>query len=255
MDTSPPAAYLDGLRKVVGQVSAAAPDLLAGIGHIFDPSAILKPRFFRLYRLGGEHYLYVVTLDLHFRPNVHELLERGTNDITASYRTRHLFVDASIIPLEIVSVENGRVGAFNVRQTISQTRIGERGYFVQGIWMDDDLTKFFSELFVPEGRTFYPFFPFVCKYRTVCQTVITPSQAARTEKLPYLRQAIEFLGPRMEEIQLALRDSEFDEQLLIFRELRQEVPERLRQAWTSVHICRYLNDEEMREFEIAELDA
>ena len=170
----PDADYLESIKNVVGQIVAMVPSVFSDLTYFFDPREILKPCFFRLYKIEDSHYLYLLKLDLVYRSQDDTITEKGTNDITPEYSSHHLFLEPTLIPLDKIDVQDGKVRSMRVRQTISQTWIGERGrgYLAQGIWVDDDLTKFFSKLFLPKGRRMYPFYPFSCRYRTVCQTVI-----------------------------------------------------------------------------------
>ncbi len=51
--------------------------------------------------------------------------------------------------------------------------------------MDADLTKFFSKLFLPAGKKTYPYYPYLCKYKTVCQSPDRPrSRGPRLPRFP-----------------------------------------------------------------------
>ncbi|MCK7508861.1 MAG: hypothetical protein MZV70_35770 [Desulfobacterales bacterium] len=104
------------------------------------------------------------------RPLDTELVEAGTNETTPSYRTRRLYLESELIPREGIEREEGRARAFRVRQLVSNTWIGEtgKGYQVRGIWMDADLSKFFSKLFLPEGKRVFPSCPSSASTKTVC---------------------------------------------------------------------------------------
>lgn len=242
--------YLSSLREVLGRLSRLAPPVFEELTYLFDPRENLRPAFFKLYRVEGSAYLYLLQLDLMYRPHEHRVLERGDNDRTPRYATRHLFLEASFIPLEGVAMDNGKVRNFAVRQLISNTWIGEvgRGYFIQGIWMDNDLTKFFSRLFLPAGKRIYPFYPYVCKYKTVCQNVIRFSGAGRRQMLPHLHRVIQFLAPQMGRIERSMRDGKFSESNEVFRLLREKVPADWQEAWQGIQVQAYLNGQDMKEF-------
>ena len=123
-----------------------------------------------------------------------------------------------------------------------------RGYFVQGIWMDHELTKFFSKLFVPTGKRLYPFYPFQCRYRTICSTVIATNAEERRTVPPQLHRALQFVSPVMDTIQDALRESDFSEQLDIFQALKRKVPQFWNTIWSDLQIKPYLNNQDMKEF-------
>ena len=249
----PSAEYLGVLSKVLDQVAGLAPQALKGLTYFFDPAEILRPCFYKLYRIEDSSYLYLLRVDLAMKSSDSTVVHRGTNDTTAMYRSRKLFLENTVIPLsDVLRDEDGRAKAFRVRQTISQTWIGEfgRGYFQQGIWMDLDLTRFFSRLFLPVGRKTYPFYPFLCKYKTVCQSVIDLSPEGRTTTMPSLHRAIGFLLPAMEAIQSEMRHGGFAEDMKIFRDLKARVPEAWYAPWEGIRVESYLNESEMKEFRI-----
>lgn len=254
-NSKPTPAYIEPLRALLGELVPALPDVFAELTYFFDPAEILRPAFFKLYRLDGITYLYLLRLDLHFNPNIVTVLEKGSNDVAPSYRTDRIFMDADVIPLQQILYQDKRITGFEVEQLVSQTWIGEtgRGYFVQGIWLDRELTKFFSRLFLPEGRRYYPYYPFTCKYRSVCHTVIDPSQEGRKELLPILHRARKFLIPHMSEIQEALKRENFSPELPTFQKLRREVPAQWVRPFARLRVRPYLNDQEMKEFALEEV--
>ncbi len=248
--TNPSADYLKALKSFLSDVVSQAPQVFEGLTYFFDPAEIFHPCFFQLYKLGDLHFLYLVRLDLSYKANEAEIVGAGTNDITHKFVTNHLFIECDFIPLDEVVLNNGRVQAFKIKQYISQTWIGEtgRGYFLQGIWMDEELTRFFSRLFIPAGRRSYPYFPFTCKYKTVCHTVINVDPDGRKRHLPYLIKAIDFLNPRLMDIQKSLKNKEFNEALPEFIKMKKEVPEYWSGVWGSLVVTPYLNDKDMKEF-------
>ncbi len=246
----PDKEYISKIRKVIWQIAEIAPSVLTEMTYMFDPAEILKPTFFKIYRINDHHYLYLLKLDLSFRASDCTVLEKGSNDFIPEYKTNHLFLEANLIPLAEIKLENAKIRGFSIRQTISQTWIGERGrgYFVQGIWIDDDLTKFFSKLFLPAGKRTYPFYPFVCKYKTICLNIVDFSPESRKKQLPHLHHAISFLIPEIDKIQKALKNSDFSENLPIFKELKAKVPKFLSTPWENIRVDMYLNDQDMKEF-------
>lgn len=248
----PSPAYLASLATVIEQVIQRAPQILKGLTYFFDPAEILRPCFYHVYRIEESLFLYMMRADLVMRPSEGTVIERGTNDMTPSYSTRQLFLEATVIPLsEVVRVED-RVRSFRVRQTISQTWIGEfgRGYFQQGIWMDADLTKFFSRLFLPADKKIYPYYPFQCRYKTVCESIISLDPEGRAGAVPVLYRALDFLGPSMERIQEEIKNSSFSEELEIYRDLKGRIPQGWYEAWQRIKVERYLNEAEMKEYRI-----
>jgi len=244
--------YLSTLKNVLEQIRALAPQVLKDLSYFFDPSEILRPCFFQIFRVEDVSYLYLLRIDFMMRATYATVQERGTNDMTPWYTSRKLFLEDTIVPLEDVVRDNGVATLFRVRETISQTWIGEqgRGYFVQGIWMDADLTKFFTKLFLPPNKKTYPYYPYLCKYKTVCQSVVTLSPDGRKKTIPLLHRALQFLLPHLERIQAEMKDRNFSEELECFRELKAKVPLAWYEPWKSLHVEAYLNKVDMREFKI-----
>jgi len=244
--------YLSTLKGVTEQIAALAPQVLKDLTYFFDPSEILRPCFFQIYRIEESYYLYLLRIDLMMRATESTVVERGTNDMTPWYTSRRLFLEDTIVPLLDVVRDNGTTKSFRVRETISQTWIGEqgRGYFVQGIWMDSDLTKFFTRLFLPPTVRTYPYYPYLCKYRTVCQSVVTLSPEGRRKAVPGLHRAMGFLLPHMEEIQAEMKNAKFSEELPCFRALKSRVPAAWYEVWANLRVEAYLNEADMREFKV-----
>lgn len=244
--------YLAALKQVVEKVAGLAPQVLKGLSYFFDPAEILRPCFYRVYRIQESWYLYLLRIDLTMRAAESSVIERGTNDVTALYKSRRLFLEATVLPLTEAVKQDGTAKAFHIRQTISQTWIGEqgRGYFIQGIWMDADLTKFFSKLFLPAGMKTYPYYPYLCKYKTVCQSLIALSPERRAAAIPDLHRSLKFLTPAMDRIQAEMKNASFSEDMPFFQELKEKVPPAWYDAWKDIRVDAYLNDSEMREFRI-----
>jgi hypothetical protein len=247
----PSQAYRESLFRLLRQLTDAIPQVFRRIRYYFDPGDVLRPSFFQVFKVGEIHYLYMLKLDLKFRTHDADIEETGTNDVTAAYRTNKIFLEAVLVPLDEIRNSNGEGAVtFVVKQTISSTWIGEtgRGYLVQGIWMDHELTKFFSKLFVPKGVRFYPYYPFVCRYRTICHVVVHLSPEGRKQHIPNLHRALQFIVPEMRNIENALRNTEFSEDLEIFQAIKKRVPEYWREVFRPLKVTVYLNERDMKEF-------
>ncbi len=248
----PSQEYLSILMGVVEQIARLAPQVLKGLTYFFDPAEILRPCFFQVFRIEERWYLYLLRVDLVMRAAESTVRERGTNDTTPWYTSRRLFLEDTVIPLAEVVRENGKVMSFRVNETISQTWIGEqgRGYFVQGIWMDTDLTKFFTRLFLPRNKRTYPYYPYLCKYKTVCQALISLSPQGRASAIPWLHRALVFLAPYLDQIQEEMKNTPFSEEVPFFQALKAKVPADWYEAWSSLRVEAYLNAADMREYTI-----
>ena len=248
--SEPTERYLENLKTFIAGVVPLAPHVFAGLTYYFDPTDTLCPGFFQLYRIGEIHYLYLLKIDLTYKPHEHEMIQRGTNDATAEYRSKKLFLDGIIIPIQNVDTVDNKVFSFFIRQTIDQTWIGEtgRGYFVQGIWIDHELTKFFTKLLLPPKKRMYPYYPFQCRYRTVCYSVVNMSPEERKIGPPFLHRIIQFLEPAMGSIQDSLRQSDFSEDIPAFIALKKKIPVTWYDSWASLKVSPYLNEQDMKEF-------
>jgi hypothetical protein len=122
----PDPRYLARLGEVLGQLLQLAPQLWRGLTYLFDPAEVLRPSFFQLHRLGERRYLYLLRLDLAYRPQSHRVLERGDNDISPAYSTRELYLESSLIPLQGWKPEQP-VNGLLIDQVISNTWVGRPG--------------------------------------------------------------------------------------------------------------------------------
>lgn len=244
--------YSNALQDFIDSMLPQVPDFFSDLSYFFDPSEIQKPCFYRIYKVGERHFLFLLRINLIYRPLESELLERGSNDYTAVYRTNRLYLESDCVPLDSVLTEMGKIVAFKIHQTISNTWIGEtgQGYLVRGIWMDMELTKFFTKLFLTEGQRIYPYYPFTCKYKTVCMTILDPTSERRRQLLPYLEGVLQFLEPHLPTIQQSLKTTLFSDQMLLFKELKQKVNGSLKKPWTNIRVTPYLNSQDQKEFHI-----
>lgn len=248
----PERRYVELLMEILEQLIPLAPQMFSDLTYLFDPTEILRPSFFHLYSLKTNRYLYLLRLDLMYHPQEHELIQRGSNDLTAAYSSDSLFLEAACIPIREIQTQGGEIRTFVIDQTISNTWVDEigRGYLVQGIWIDNDLTKFFSKLFLPAGKRTYPFYPYICKYKTICLNFINPDPQTREKLLPYLHDALEYLRPVMPRIEASLKGSDFSESNETFKELKQRVPLPWVQIWKDLQLETYLNSRDMKEYRI-----
>ena len=247
----PDEGYLEAVRELMRILLARRISIFHGLTYAFDPAEVQRPTFYTVFEHEGLRFLYLLRLDLSYRPLLHEVVEEGSNDVSPRYRTDRLYLEADILPLE-QAVEEEKDRRYVVEQIVSQTWIGEtgRGYFVQGIWLDRDLTKFFSKLFLPPGKRTYPYYPFTCKYRSVCYSVLELSPKRRERAVPLLAAAREFLKPHIEEIQEALKEQAFSEKLPAFAKLKERVDESWYENWQDLRVRAYLNESDMKEFTV-----
>jgi len=247
---SPEKLYLDALANLLKQIIPYTGSIFLNLTYFFDQTEIFHPCFYHIYKYKEQLYLYLIRLDLLFKPGDGIILESGSNDVTNSYKTSHLYLESNLIPITGYSSQDGKTTGFNVEQNISDTWIGEsgRGYLLEGIWMDLELTKYLSKLFIPEGKNIYPYYPFTCKYRTFCHTLADLTINGRKKHLIYLHSARAFALPRLEEIQEELKKETFTTNLPVFNKMIKEVPEFWNNVWKNLKIKSYLNNKDMKEF-------
>ena len=248
----PEGEYLDSLRELLEQVVPLAPSLFHGLTYYFNPTDILRPGFFQIFKIKGKLFLYLLQLDISFRTHYGTIRQKGGNDKTHTYASRQLFIDNDLIPLNDYDERDGKIHSFKIEQLVTKTWVGEygKGYFIQGIWIDRDLTKFFSKLFLPKGKRTYPYYPFPCKHRTICHSVLNFAPEGRKTHLSYLYRAREFLLPYLDEIQETLKDQDFSEEMPLFVKIKNKVSERWDEVWKPLQIKTYLNDRDMKEFAV-----
>lgn len=249
---TPNANYVRLITQVIEQICVLIPELLEGLTYFFDPAEILKPCFYRLYKIEDVLYLYLLRIDLNPRLLEVTVKQSGSNDITASYYSKRLYLESELIPLEKIITENPALPRFLVDQIISQTWIGEtgRGYMVHGIWMDIDLSKFFSKAFIPQGKKIYPYYPLFCKYKTLCSFVPMVGSQGRKLLLPLFHKAKFFFKPYIPKIQEILKNQKFSENLPEFKEIASKVPDEWKKQLQNFYVISYLNQFEQKEFQI-----
>ena len=247
----PDDSYLSFLESVLETVIPLTGPLLLDTEYFFDPAELLRPCFYKIYKYNNAEYIYIVRLDLSFKPNYSNILKKGDNDITHFFSTKSVFLDVDIHPVEKTVQKSDRLD-IHIKQSISQTWIGEtgRGYFIQGIWIDTELTKFFSRLFTDENLSTYPYYPFSCKYRTVSHFPVDFTSEGRRNHISLLDSAYNFIYPYMKDIEAVLRNNEFSKDLPLFREIKKKVDPELGSCFSKYSIRRYLNEKGMREYEL-----
>ncbi len=251
-EEAPSPRYREDLHRLILQLGERLPTVFQGLRYFFDPAEILRPSFFRIYRADDCLYLYLLRLDLVPRPGIHRHTTRDSNEETPAYSSTKLFVEADMIPIQEIQGSDDNPEACLVRRSISETWIGEtgRGYYVQGIWLDRELTKFFTKLFLPDNARTYPYYPLSCKYQAVCHSLYRLEPGDLDRACQVAHKARLFLDPHMEAVQNALRVNEFSTELPLFSELRAQLPEELAHYWERLRLVPFLNERDMKEFRI-----
>ena len=249
---TPSGTYIEAVRRIILQLSPIAGAIFPGLNYFFDPRDHLRPSFYKLYRIGSQEYIYLLKLDLTFHPSYHSIITPGSNDTSPEYSTNHLPIEADFIPLNTIDTSSTGFATLRISQSVSETWIGEtgRGYFVQGIWLDRELSKFFSKLFTPPDSRLYPYYPFTCKYRAICHSVALLDPAGRKNLLGLAHHGRQFILNHIQTIEDSLRSNEFTETLPSFTTLKRKVPGEWMNQLKGFKVSRYLNQNEMREYEL-----
>ena len=244
--------YITNISSIIKELLPFISCLLADTAYFFDPAEPLRPVFYKLYNFEEKYYLYLVRLDFSFKPHDCEIIEKGNNDITHKFSTKNIFLDIDILPIEKVAERDINITDYFIRQAISQTWIGEtgRGYFIQGIWMDNELTKFFSNLFLPQEILSYPYYPFICKYRTLTHFPLNFDPLLREKNISILNRSYDFLLPFLREIENVFKDDLFSKEMGIYKNLKEKIERKWYDDFSSLKISRYLNNSGMKEYEI-----
>ena len=159
---TPSQTYMEALENLMKQIIPDTASIFSNLSYFFNSAEIFHPSFYQIYKYKEQLYLYLIRLDLIYKPSDGTIVEPGSNDVTNSYRTSKLYLESDLLPLSGYSSKNGIVSTFSIEQNISDTWIGEtgRGYLHEGIWIDQELTKYLSKLFISDNKktnTYYPY--------------------------------------------------------------------------------------------------
>lgn len=240
---TPPDGYVSMIADLASFLMKEVPSLVAGTHWAFDPVNLHVPQFYRIHKIGAQNYLMLTRIDLACYPLDSEIIKEGSNNRTHAYRTSRLFFESDWMPLASVEELPDRT-LVQPFQTIPNTWKGEagQGYMIHGIWMDADINKFFSKLFLPEGRRSHPFYPVNCKHRCVC---VNSLHLPDPEILERIREVIE---PELDSILRDLQNSPFSELMPLFKRIRSEVPKETCTVWKNVRVTPTLDKDDHKEY-------
>ena len=244
--------YMTNLISIIKELLPFINCLITDTTYYFDPAEPLRPVFYKLYNLEEKYYLYLVRFDFSFKPHNCEILEKGNNDITHKFSTENIFLDIDLLPIEKVIERDKNTTDYFIRQSVSQTWIGEtgRGYFIQGIWMDNELTKFFTNIFLNKEILSYPYYPFTCKYRTLTHFPLKFEPLYREKHITILDRSYNFLLPFMREVEKVFKDFLFSKEMDIYKSIKEKIDINWYDDFSNLKISRYLNNHGMKEYEV-----
>lgn len=239
----PPHGYVEIIKSLCETLMRIEPQLLAGATWFFDPKAIHRPSFYKIYQWQDFCYVQLIRLDLTCRTLECIINEQGTNDTTHAYTTNRLYFESDYYPLR--NYISGRK-ELELYQTIPTTWRGEsgQGYMVHGIWMDSDINKFFTKLILPSEKRNHPYYPITCKYRCISMSAINIQTPA------LLHSISEFLKIYLDDILSDLQNVSFSESMVLFKDIKNKMPENLGKIWEDLIVTPYLNEHEQKEYKI-----
>lgn len=242
-DPNPPDGYVEKIAAVCEYLMANCPSLVANARWFFDPAAIHTPSFYRIVTIDGQNYLYLLMVDLTCRPLESTVTAEGTNNRTHAFRTYRVYFECDYFPL--VQEDEGQKSV-TLMQTIPATWKGEagQGYMIHGIWMDQDINKFFSKLILPAGKRNHPYYPITCKQHCVTMNAFGQSGP---ELLHRIRR---FIEPALNPILQDLQTTPFSELLPLFAQLKATIPDELGSRWQNLSVTSYLNEREQKEYTV-----
>ncbi|GAB6090484.1 hypothetical protein [Spirochaeta dissipatitropha] len=243
----------DALSDAIGTAISAVPGLFRGMNCFFLPQDPIKPGFYSLSRFQGKLYMTLIRLDLSFRPNQFAVIRQGTNDISSAYSCRRLYIEADILPVnELIKGDDRFHDQAVISRSISDTWIGEsgRGYLIQGIWIDRDITKFLSKAISPPDTRMYPYFPLNCKYQAICHNLVQILPESRKQIVPKLHNFQGLLQDYIGSIQKVLKTDTFRSDLPLLKEIQQKIPRSWNEYLENVRLEPYLNENSQKEFRI-----
>lgn len=248
-DPRPSAAYLRALQRVLEAWTDQVPGVFHGLSWYFDPKDIFHPLFVQVLASKGAHYLFLMRPDLTFRGRHGEILDRGGNNVTPRYSTRHLFLDAEILPLQSWDFTSGEK-SLTLRRLFPLTWIGEdgRGYFVTGRWLDHEITRILSKAALPAGARTFPHYPLRCRFQTLSARCVTPTPDGRKRAAALLEASWPLVSPWADRIQTVLKDDPYREDHPLISELRDSWGDRLSSRWGRYRLEPYLNENDQKEY-------
>lgn len=241
--------YLKALRTLMSTLVSAYPGLFEGTKYFFDPAEVLRPCFIQVFKLEDSYYLYLLRPDLNVRLSESNILTSSTNDTTAEYETEKLYFDSIFIPIDKPDI-TASGGKIPIKRMFRSTWVGESGsgYHINGQWIDIELTKILSALYLPENKNAYPYYPFRCDFNTVCFFPADLSLAGRKGFLSYLHKSLPLIKPNLPNIEAGMKTEEFSRKHPLYIDLKKKITEEWTKTWSYLKISPYLNENDMKEY-------
>jgi hypothetical protein len=234
---------------LVGAWADLVPGLFQGLSWYFDPKDLFHPAFAQVLASRDKRYLFLLRPDLTFRGRHAEMIERGGNDVTARYSTRHLFVEAEVLPLDTWVTRDLEKRLF-LAKLFTETWEGEsgRGYSLTGRWIDQEITRLMTRAALPPGTRSFPHYPLRCRFETLSARCVTPTAEGRKRAAAVLDAAWPLVAPWAGRIQADLKADPYREDHPLVESLRRAWGDRLASRWGGFRIEPYLNSQDQKEY-------
>lgn len=242
--------YLTSLEKFLKQIMPLFPQLFYKMTWINHYTEVLRPFFYRDLSLKDKNFLLLLKLDLIYKEGHGKALEQETTTHTAAYESEDLFCEILLLPqIENKQDEEGFFFPLDIMNT--WTNEVRKNYALSGQWIDMELTRFFSQLFLAKGQSIYPYFPFIYQYHTMAYQLINLCETDLKQNMTQLKMARDFLLPYLEEIAASLKKEKFSPEMLLFQKLQQKISPQWQNFCADMDTQLFLNDiNQQREFQI-----
>lgn len=246
---TPSTRYLEVIRSVVRAWTTQLPGLFQGLSWFFDPKDLFHPQFVQVLTARDKRYLYLLRADLTYRGRYAEVMGQGGNSTTPAYRTKSLFLESEVLPLDTIETQPTEK-RLRLTKLFPFTWQGEtgRGYFITGRWLDQEITKLLSRAALTPGTRIFPCYPLRCRYETLSSFCPTPTVDGRRRAAAALEAAWPLVSPWADRIQSDLRTDPYREDHPLVESLRSRWAGRLESRWGSFRLEPYLNESEQKEY-------
>ena len=246
---APSARYLSALTAAVEAWGAQVPGVFQGLSWYFDPRDLFHPLFLQVLSSNRGRYLFLLRPDLTFRGHHGEVVTRGSNSMTTRFTSRHLFLEAEVLPLGAWDPSEG-VRGLTLKKLFPLTFQGEEGsgYFATGRWLDAEISKVLSRAALPPGTRTHPHYPLRCRFETLSTRCATPTAEGRRRSAALLEEAWPLVEPWADRIQSDLGADPYRDDHPLIAALRADWGDRLSARWGSYRIEPILNEHDQKEY-------
>jgi hypothetical protein len=248
-DPVPSKRYRDTVNSLVESWGTQIPGVFQGLSWYFDPRDLFHPLFLQVLASNRGRYLFVLRPDLTFRGHHGEVVTRGTNSETTRYASRHLFLEAEVLPLQTWDPSEG-VRGLALKKLFPLTFQGEEGsgYFATGRWLDTEISKVLSRAALPAGTRTHPHYPLRCRFETLSARCATPTTEGRRRAATLLEVAWPLVEPWADRIQADLATDPYRDDHPLIGLLRAAWGDRLSSRWGDYRIEPILNEHDQKEY-------